>query len=118
MNDSILLHVGEVVCGSEEEIQAFKSDLLMYINSALMTLNQLGVGEENFIVTGENETWADFIGDESKYGAIRDCVTMKVKLAFDPPASSSALDSLERLIEQAEFRLSIQADPASYKEVT
>lgn len=113
MAESILLSVAEVVVGSSDEVEAFKSDLIMYINSALMTLGQLGVGKDYFRITDETAVWTDFIEDEDKLASIEEYVTLKVKLAFDPPSSSAALDSLQKIIEEDEWRLTIQADPVT-----
>lgn len=113
MTGSILLDVAEVVLGSIEEVDAFKSDLIIHINSALMTLGQIGVGEDYYRITGDAETWSDFVGDDTRVAAIQDYVTSKVKLAFDPPSSSAALESLTELIREMEWRLQIQADPVT-----
>ena len=113
MTDSILLSVAEVVLGSDGELDAFTPDLIMYINSTLMTLGQLGVGKDYFRITGSNEVWTDFIDDESKLAALPEYVALKVKLAFDPPTSSAALESLKKIIDEDEWRLMIQADPVT-----
>lgn len=113
MSKSILTSVAEVLLGSADEIEAFESDLIMYINSALMTLGQLGVGKDYFRITGDTEVWTDFIDDENKLAALQEYVTLKVKLIFDPPSSSSALDSLQQVIKEDEWRLMIQADPVT-----
>jgi hypothetical protein len=109
MTDSILESVAEVVLGTTGELDAFAPDLITYINSALMSLAQLGVGSEDFRITGTSEVWSDF-ADESKYGAMREYVTSKVRLAFDPPTSSAALDALTKIKDESEWRLMIQAD--------
>ena len=114
MSESILTSVAKVVVGSDNEIEAFESDLIMYINAELMTLGQMGVGKENFRITGDTEVWTDFIEDEDKLAAIQECVTLKVKLVFDPPTSSAALESLKEIIREDEWRLMIKDDPASY----
>ena len=48
----------------EPDETAYNNDILVHINSAIMTLTQLGVGpKDGFIVADENATWNDFIGD-------------------------------------------------------
>lgn len=109
MTDSILESVAEVVLGTTGELDAFAPDLITYINSALMTLGQLGVGKSYFKITGTSEKWDDF-ADCTKFGAIKEYVITKVKLAFDPPQSSAAVESLKEINKEAEWRLTQQAD--------
>lgn len=113
MSDSILETVAEVVLGNTGELDAFTTDLLVYINAALMALGELGVVTEDFRVTGTTEKWSDIVTAESKYGALREYIILKTKLAFDPPTSSAALDSMEKIIKHDEWRLTIQADPVT-----
>lgn len=117
MNDSILESVAEVVLGTTGELDAFAPDLITYINSALMTLGQLGVGKDYFKITSTSETWSDFASNASRYGAIQEYVTLKVRLAFDPPQSSAVVESMKEMIREAEWRLTQQADPVTRGEV-
>jgi len=36
---------------------------------------------------------------------------MKVKLLFDPPLSSSVIESMNRIISEFEWRIQVAADP-------
>ena len=112
MTDSILESVAEVVLGTTGELDAFTPYLITYINSALMTLCQLGIGKPYFKITGTSEKWDDF-ADNSRFGAIQEYVIMKVKLAFDPPQSSAAVESIKEIIKETEWRLTQQADPVT-----
>jgi hypothetical protein len=83
----------------------------MYINMAIMSLTQLGVGPETgFIITSDTETWSDFIGDKKDIEGVRTFIYLKVRLVFDPPTTSFLIEAMERQIRELEWRLNIQAD--------
>lgn len=95
--------------GLNEDYYPFDQEIVAQINTVFLTLNQLGVGRKNFQITlYKNETWEDFIGDAENMNAVKSYVWTKVKMAFDPPASSVLMDSLKRIAEELEFRLMTQ----------
>jgi len=54
------------LAGMTEEYKAYDDQIIMYINSTLLRLKQIGVGpSEGFVVTGSSETWEQFIPYES-----------------------------------------------------
>ena len=110
--DSILKEVRHAVVGFDED-DSFDSNLILYINGALMVLNQIGVGPDTpFQITGEDETWADFLGDDlDKLGLVKPYVIRKVTYAFDTPSSTSRTDALVALIAEDEWRLNVAVDP-------
>lgn len=90
----------------------FDMDIIMHINSALMVLTQIGIGPvEGFVITDNTSKWQDFIGNSIKLEAIRTYIYLKVKLVFDPPASTTVLDAMSRSVTEFEWRLNVQADP-------
>ena len=59
-----------------------------------------------------HETWSDFIGkDANRFSLAKSYMHLKVKLLFDPPLSSAAIDSINRQIGEFEWRLSVAASP-------
>lgn len=111
MIESILTSIKKLL-GIAEDYEHFDEDITMHINSVLMILTQVGVGpEEGFSITGNFETWEDFLGnDASKLMAVRTYVYLKVKMLFDPPQSSAAIESINRLINEFEWRLNVTGD--------
>lgn len=85
-----------------------------------MTLNQLGVGPvEGFVITDANATWNDLIQDTKKIEAIKSYVYLKVKLMFDPPASSTVIDSIKNQIQELEWRITTMIETSkNINEVT
>ena len=110
--ESILTSIKKLL-GIEADYNHFDADLIMHINSVLSILTQLGVGPANgFSITGENEVWSNFIEEDSNsFSLVKSYVYLKVKLLFDPPLSSAAIESTNRQISEFEWRLSVAADP-------
>lgn len=109
--DSILISIKKLL-GIDENCEHFDSDVILHINTVLMVLNQLGVGPSNgFIVTSNTEKWSDFIGDTQLIESVKTYVFLKVKLIFDPPQSSAAIESINKLINELEWRLNVAVDP-------
>lgn len=95
--------------GLDENYNPFDQEIVAQINTVFLALNQLGVGRKNFqITTNQTETWGEFLGDAENMNAVKSYVWAKVKMAFDPPASSVLMDSLKRIAEELEFRLMTQ----------
>lgn len=107
--DSILNSVKKLL-GIELEEVHFDQEIMMHINSALMSLNQIGVGEECVIITSEDNTWDSIIGTNINLEAVKIYVYLKVRIIFDPPTSAFVLDSIERQISQLEWRLNVQVE--------
>ena len=73
-----------------------------------MVLNQLGVGpDEGFTISDDSATWSDFLGEDKSLEGVKTYVYMKVRMIFDPPTSSSVMDSMKRSIDELEWRLNI-----------
>lgn len=108
--DSILTSIKKLL-GITEEYAHFDVDIIMHINDAFMTLNQLGVGPSNgFSISSDRELWKDFLSDDKNLEAVKTYVFKKVKMAFDPPQSSSVIDAYNRSIQETEWRLNVQVE--------
>lgn len=114
--DSILLSIKRLL-GVSEDCEHFDDEIIMHINSVLVILNQLGVGPPGgFIVTDTRQTWSMFIPNRTDIEFIKTYVFMKVKLIFDPPQSSSAIESMNRVISELEWRINVAVDPGETTE--
>ena len=108
--DSILTSIKKLL-GIAEEYEHFDSDLIMHINSVFMVLNQLGVGPvEGFSITDKTETWEDFTQNNLMIQSVKSYVYLKVRLLFDPPSSSAAIEAINRQISELEWRLNVAVD--------
>lgn len=111
--DSILNSIKKLL-GIAEEYEHFDSDIIIHINSVFMILNQIGVGPaEGFSIQDKTSTWEDFTKGELSVESVKTYVYLKVRLIFDPPSSSSVIESINRQISELEWRLSVSVDPGS-----
>lgn len=107
--DSILFTIKKML-GIESDYDVFDVDIIVYINSAFMTLHQLGVGPTKcFSITGKDETWHDFLGEHTDLETVKTYVYLKTRLLFDPPSSSFVVDHMNKVVAECEWRLNIQA---------
>lgn len=110
MTESILLSVRPDVDVYEDD-EHFDERLIKEINAAFGVLYQLGVGPSTgFRITGPDEVWSDFIGDEVRLEMVKDYVGRKVQMVFDPPQSSVLNEALKASIAEYEWRLSVMPD--------
>lgn len=108
--DSILKTIKQLL-GPSGSYEAFDVDIMTHINSVFLDLQQLGVGpEEGFMITGDKETWLDFIPDTIVLSAVRSYMYLKVKLIFDPPTSSTVLESYKQMIDRMEWRINLAVE--------
>lgn len=104
MEKSILNSVKKSL-GIEIETIDFDSELVIFINSVISSLVQLGIGpQEGYTISGASETWADFIGEDKRLESIKTYIYLKVRIIFDPPASSAILDAYKQQIQEFEWR--------------
>lgn len=112
MDESILKSIRKLVGAGESE-SPFDEDLIIHINTVLMALNQMGVGKSPFLVTGEGETWSDFLGQRTDLEGVKTYVTARVRMIFDPPSSSSTTQAYNDVIKELEWRLYVANNPAN-----
>lgn len=110
MNESILNSIKKLI-GIDTDDNSFNTDLMIHINSVFFVLQQLGVGPDKpFSITGDSETWSDFISDVDQFNAVKTYVYMKTRIVFDPPTNGTIMESLKEAINEYEFRLNIAGD--------
>lgn len=109
--DSILNSVKKLL-GIDADYKVFDEDILIGINSALMTCMQLGVGPDNgFSVVDDSQKWSDFLGDNLiQLQAVKQYVYLKTRLVFDPPESSAVASSMDNTAKEIEWRLNVQSE--------
>lgn len=110
MYESILITIKKMI-GAAADYDAFDTDLIIQINSALMVVAQLGIGPAKGIkITGEDETWDLLLTEEDNLEAVKTYIYILVRLAFDPPSSGSLLDNLEKQKQEYAWRLNVMAE--------
>ena len=108
--ESILKTIRKMI-GLPVDCSDFDTDLIIHINSAFSTLKDLGAGpSEGYKISGEDNTWSEFIGDNIDLEKVKNYVYLKTRLIFDPPQSSSVLDAYKQEIKELEWRINVAVD--------
>lgn len=111
MEESILLTIKKLL-GITKEDQAFDEDIVVHINTILMAMRQFGVGNHNFSISDDTETWSDFLGSsyEGDLEGIKTYIYLRVKKVFDPTGSSIVAEAMNQMISELEWRLNSEVD--------
>lgn len=116
MNESILASVKSLL-GLPVEYCAFDSQLIIYINTALAILAQIGVGPVNgFFITCEEQYWSDFLQYEDLISMVRTYVYLRVFILFDNTLNSSVVEALKSQAAELEWRLRVDVESRIRKE--
>jgi hypothetical protein len=87
---------------------SFDLPIIIHINSAFSTLTQIGVGPEGgYSIHNDSAVWTDFLGSKTNIDNVKTYMYYRVKLMFDPPPTSFALDAIDKQIKELEYRLLI-----------
>lgn len=116
MVESILDSIKQML-GSGSEDTNFDKELIIYINGALMVINQLGVGPNGYRITGEENTWAEFMGDRTDLELVKTNVYLRVRLIFDPPQNSFLVSAIKEQITEYDWRIEMSRHPEIVTEV-
>lgn len=110
VSDSILDSTKKAL-GLDAAYDVFDLEIIMFINGVLSTLNQLGSGPTNgFSIADDTATWDDFLGEDPKLNNIKTYVFLRVKLLFDPPSTSYAIEALDKQRLELEWRINVQRE--------
>lgn len=106
MSNSILDSIKDMIAGGHIH-EHFDNELMNAINAVFIDYRQEGIGpSEGFSVRDESDTWEDFLGDDlPTMESIKTLTALKVRLIFDPPASSAITDIIQDTIDRLEWRL-------------
>ena len=115
-NPNSILETIKKLLNVDSEYKAFDTDIITHINSVFLVLNDLGIGPtEPFEIIDETETWEQF-DPEKKFSLVKSYIYLRVRLLFDPPATSFALDAMQKQIDEYAWRLNVRAEGA-YKDL-
>lgn len=110
MEASILKSTKKAI-GLGADYTVFDEDVIMHINSVFSTLTQLGIGPaEGFAIEDATAEWDSYLQSDPRYNSVKSYMYLKVRLLFDPPATSFAIAAMEKQIEQYEWRLNVQKE--------
>ena len=103
--DSILTSIKKLL-GITEGYEYFDVDIIIHINSVFSILSQLGVGPpEGFSIKDKDAVWSDFLPESPLLEFVKSYTGIKVKMLFDPPLTSSVIESNNRILSELEWRI-------------
>lgn len=101
--------------GIHESQHYFDMTITQHANSAIMTLDQLGVPlKPGFTLYSDDQFWEDLLVDPSQFHAVKTYIYLYVRLMFDPP-TASLLTALKEQLKELEWRLNVQAETLHLK---
>lgn len=110
---SILQSIKKLL-GIIPEAGVFDVDIMIHINTAFNHLTQIGVGPETgYRISSEDNVWTEFTTDNILLENVKSFVYIKVKMAFDPPATSALIDAYNSQLKELEWRIYTQAQHES-----
>lgn len=113
--ESILLSIKKLL-GIMPDYTQFDDDIIIHINTAFATLNQLGVGpSEGFMIEDRFAEWQEYTTSKN-LTMIKTYIYLKVRLLFDPPTSTALIESINRTISELEWRIFLEGDPKPIEE--
>lgn len=113
---SILTTVKKAL-GITESLEVYDAEIVMHINAVLANLNQIGVGpEQGFQIEDKNNTWESFLDDDPRLNNVKTYLYGKVRLIFDPPPTSFAIEAQERILKELETRIYLAREAEQWNE--
>ena len=113
MDDSILDSIKKLL-GFDPDYTVFDTDIMIHIYSTIMGLELLGVGNNNYQISSKDDTWGNYLaGTNINLEAVKSYIYLKVRLIFDPPATSFTIEAYQKQIAEYEWRLFLQAEQTS-----
>lgn len=111
VNPDSILDSTKQYLGLDTDNTAFDLDVMMSINSAFGSLHQLGITTvDSFEVADSTTLWSTYISNLPLLGLAKSFVYLTSRLIFDPPATSFALDAVQKQIEQYGWRINVAAE--------
>lgn len=102
-----------------DDYDPFDTEVIIHIRSVFSRLCQLGVGPaQGFPIADETVTWDAFLQGDSRYDSVKSYVYLRLRLLFDPPPTSFAIESFKEQIKEEEWRLNVQSEGEKWTKPT
>ena len=97
--------------GLDSSYTAFDTDVIVHINTVLSIISQLGLGSDGGMSIVDNTvTWTNLFGSDPTLNYIKSYVFMRVKMMFDPPQTSFAIEAYNNQIKELEWRINVNRE--------
>ena len=115
MEDSILTTVKKLL-GLTDQYTVFDADIILYINAVLNIMEQMGFPvPAGFTVVDYDETWSQLVQDLPMMNLVKPYIAFRVRKMFDPPTSTIVNETLQRQIDELEWRMNLVVDDHSFE---
>lgn len=105
-----VLNTIKKMLGLDSSYDAFDTDIIVFINSALMAIKQIGVNLLVDRISGPDVTWTDLLGERSDIESVKEILYLRVRRMFDPPSSSAVDNAMLEQIHELEWRVNVEVD--------
>jgi hypothetical protein len=115
--ETSILNSTKKILGLPQDYTVFDHDVITHINSAFTILAQLGVGPtRGFMIEDDQAEWSDFIDPvtDPTFNSVQTYLFLKVRQYFDPPTTSYMISSMERQIQELEWRLNVERESTDW----
>lgn len=109
VNPNSILDTVKKAIGFESEYTAFDVDIVLHINSAISTLQQMGAGPSAFFIENNTTLWSDYITRRDLLNLVKQYIFMSSRLAFDTP-ERFGITAIENQLAQLAWRINIAAE--------
>lgn len=110
--ESILMTIKGLL-GYSGIANAFDSEIITAINTAMFRLGQLGVNNgDPFVIQDESSTWGEYLHEDYNLESVKSYILIKTRLLFDPPTNSYLVNSLQNQLNDLEYCI---RDEISYR---
>lgn len=107
MSSSILIATKKAL-DIPEDLLVFDGQIIMHINTVFSTLNQLGIGPDpGFEIEDAVPTWDLFLGADPRLNMVKTYMYLRVRLLFDPPTTSFAINAMNEQKTELEWRINV-----------
>lgn len=111
MIEQSILKSTKKILNLSPDYTAFDLDVITSINSAFSSLSQLGIGPATgFSIEDDTAAWTDFTIPQNQLNMVKTYVYLKVRMIFDPPATSFHIEAMNKQIAEHEWRLTVARD--------
>lgn len=105
---SILDSIKQLI-GIDVNDNNFDRELIVHINGTLMVLNQLGVGQSGYYIKDKDDVWEEFLLGRNDLEMVKSVTYLRVRLLFDPPQNSFLVNSIEKQIQEYDWRITMNS---------
>jgi hypothetical protein len=110
-NPASVLDSVKKVLGFDSSFTDFDIDIVMHVNTFFGDLLQIGAGPPTgFTIEDDSALWTDFTEQPAYLSGVQSYIYIKTRLVFDPPATSFAIDALDKQASETLWRLNAMVE--------